>query len=89
MAIRDWITLRSIFGLSNYSFTLYAIKIKFSSCSLCLVAVSDLDAEFRMPAHLHYRASDSVEEDLFTTDSRTPCLIHLHQQARSVSMNIL
>ncbi|XP_076818430.1 uncharacterized protein LOC143464514 isoform X2 [Clavelina lepadiformis] len=47
------------------------------------IPLSDLDTEQKIPVYLHYRSGDSVEEDLFTSDSRTPCLIHLHQLARN------
>nr|CAB3264324.1 Nance-Horan syndrome protein-like [Phallusia mammillata] len=45
------------------------------------IPVSNLEEEQKIPVYLHYHSSDSMEEDLFMTDSRTPCLIHLHKLA--------
>nr|XP_039258150.1 proteoglycan 4-like isoform X1 [Styela clava] len=44
------------------------------------IPVSDLDVEQGIPYHLQYRSPNSIEEDLFTMDSRIPCVIHLHQK---------
>lgn len=51
-------------------------------------AVSDLDNERSIPIYLQYRSPNALEEDLFTVDSRTPCLIHLHQKARQVCVEV-
>ena len=50
--------------------------------------MSDLDTEGKIPAHLHYRSSDSVDESFFMPKTRTRCVIHLHQLANKVSGGI-
>ncbi|XP_002122180.2 uncharacterized protein LOC100181930 isoform X1 [Ciona intestinalis] len=47
------------------------------------IPVSNLEYEQKVPVYLHYHSADSVDEDLFMTDTRTPCLIHLHQLAKN------
>ena len=69
----------------NFLFRKLYLKLQLSFLFPVFLAMSDLSTEGKIPLHLHYKSSEAVDEDFFSPDSRNPCLIHLHQSAKTVS----